>query len=34
LRMKNLGWEPKIDLTERIKQVVDWTLNRPDWLIT
>ena len=33
-RMKNLGWEPKIDLTERIKQVVDWTLNRPDWLIT
>ena len=33
-RMKNLGWEPKIDLTERIKQVVDWTLNRSDWLIT
>jgi len=33
-RMKNLGWEPKIELTERIKQVVDWTLNRPDWLIT
>jgi len=33
-RMKALGWEPKIELTERIKQVVDWTLNRPDWLIT
>ena len=32
-RMKQLGWEPKIDLTERIKQVVDWTLNRPDWLM-
>jgi len=30
--MRKLGWEPKIDLTERIKQVVDWTLNRPDWL--
>lgn len=32
-RMRDLGWEPKIDLTERIKQVVDWTLQRPDWLI-
>lgn len=30
--MRSLGWEPKIDLTERIKQVVDWTLQRPDWL--
>jgi len=30
--MKNLGWEPTIELTERIKQVVDWTLARPDWL--
>jgi len=33
-RMKAMGWEPKIELTERIKQVVDWTLSRPDWLIT
>ena len=33
-RMKAMGWEPKIELTERIKQVVDWTLGRPDWLIT
>lgn len=33
-RMKVMGWEPKIELTERIKQVVDWTLSRPDWLIT
>ena len=31
--MKELGWEPKIELTERINQVVEWTLNRPDWLI-
>ena len=30
--MRSLGWEPKIDLTERIKQVVDWTLKRQDWL--
>jgi len=30
--MKSLGWEPQIDLTERIKEVVDWTLNRKDWL--
>ena len=30
--MKSLGWEPKIELTERIKQVVDWTLLRSDWL--
>jgi dTDP-glucose 4,6-dehydratase len=33
-RMKRMGWEPKIELTERIKQVVDWTLSRPDWLVT
>lgn len=32
-RMKDLGWEPQIELTERIKQVVDWTLQRSDWLI-
>jgi len=33
-RLRLLGWEPKIELTERIKQVVDWTLSRPDWLVT
>lgn len=32
-KMKALGWEPKIDLTDRIKQVVDWTLSRPDWMM-
>ena len=32
-KMKSLGWEPKIDLTDRIKQVVDWTLARPDWMM-
>lgn len=30
--MAHLGWQPKIELTERIAQVVDWTLARPDWL--
>ena len=30
--MRHLGWEPKIALTERISEVVQWTLNRPDWL--
>jgi dTDP-glucose 4,6-dehydratase len=33
-KMKSLGWEPKIELTERIKQVVDWTLKRPDWMMS
>jgi dTDP-glucose 4,6-dehydratase len=31
--MRSLGWEPKIELTDRIKQVVDWSLSRPDWLM-
>ena len=30
--MKSLGWEPRIDLTERISQVVNWTLANEDWL--
>lgn len=30
--LRSLGWEPKIELTERIKQVVDWTLAHPEWL--
>lgn len=30
--MKYLGWEPKIELSERIKQVVDWTLKNNQWL--
>lgn len=31
-RMRELGWEPQVALTERIGEVVKWTLNRPDWL--
>jgi dTDP-glucose 4,6-dehydratase len=30
--MKSLGWEPKISLRERIKEVVDWTLENNRWL--
>ena len=30
--MKDLGWEPRLSLTERITEVVDWTLSNPKWL--
>jgi dTDP-glucose 4,6-dehydratase len=30
--MKSLGWEPKISLSERIEQVVNWTLENDRWL--
>lgn len=30
--MRSLGWEPKIALSERIKQVVTWTLENDRWL--
>ena len=31
-KMKKLGWTPSIKLTERIKQVVDWSLNNVNWI--
>ena len=31
-KMKKLGWEPSIMLTDRIKQVVDWSLNNQNWI--
>lgn len=31
-KMKNLGWTPSIKLTERIKQVVDWSLKNENWI--
>ena len=31
-KMKNLGWTPSIKLTERIKQVVDWSLKNDNWI--
>ena len=31
-KMKKLGWTPSIRLTERIKQVVDWSLKNDNWI--
>ena len=31
-KMKQLGWTPSIKLTDRIKQVVDWSLNNQNWI--
>tara|TARA_B100000963_G_scaffold213021_1_gene185642 strand:- start:451 stop:1482 length:1032 start_codon:yes stop_codon:yes gene_type:complete len=31
-KLKKLGWEPSIKLTDRIKQVVDWSLNNQNWI--
>jgi dTDP-glucose 4,6-dehydratase len=30
--LKSLGWEPRIKFSERVKQVVDWTLENKRWL--
>jgi dTDP-glucose 4,6-dehydratase len=30
--LKSLGWEPKIKLSERIGEMVQWTLNNHRWL--
>ena len=30
--LKELGWEPKIKLSERIREVVQWTLHNERWL--
>ena len=30
--LKQLGWEPRIKLSERIKETVDWTLANDRWL--
>lgn len=30
--MKSLGWEPKISLEDRIKEVVDWSLRNKEWI--
>ena len=30
--MKQIGWEPKVSIEERINQVVRWTLNNNRWL--
>jgi dTDP-glucose 4,6-dehydratase len=30
--LKSLGWEPKIKFSQRVQQVVDWTLANDRWL--
>jgi len=30
--MRELGWKPKISLSNRIKEVSDWYLANPKWL--
>jgi dTDP-glucose 4,6-dehydratase len=30
--MRELGWEPRVSLRERLHQVVEWTLDNNDWL--
>ena len=31
-KMEKLGWKPSIKLSERIKQVVDWSLKNQNWI--
>ena len=31
-KMKKLGWTPSIKLTQRIKQVVEWSLKNQNWI--
>lgn len=30
--MRSLGWEPRFTLQERIKEVVDWSLDNNEWI--
>lgn len=30
--MRSLGWEPRFTLQERIKEVVDWSLDNKEWI--
>jgi len=30
--LKNLGWEPRIKFSERVREVVQWTLDNKRWL--
>jgi dTDP-glucose 4,6-dehydratase len=30
--MRELGWEPKFTLRDRISEVVDWSLANPEWI--
>jgi len=30
--MRSLGWEPRVALSDRIKEVSDWYVNNTRWL--
>jgi dTDP-glucose 4,6-dehydratase len=30
--MRELGWEPSHALSDRIKEVVEWSLANPEWI--
>lgn len=30
--MRQLGWEPRLSLKERINEVVEWSLENPEWI--
>jgi dTDP-glucose 4,6-dehydratase len=30
--MRSYGWEPRVSLRERIKEVVDWSLANKEWI--
>ena len=31
-RLTQLGWTPKVSVRDRIREVVEWTLNHPEWI--
>ena len=31
-KLKKLGWVPKKNINERIKQTIDWSLKNKNWL--
>jgi len=31
-KMEKMGWKPKIDITERLEQMVTWSLKHKEWL--
>lgn len=32
-KMKNMGWQPKVPVFERLREVVNWTLDNDRWLL-
>ncbi len=32
-KMKEMGWEPKVSVFDRLKEVVEWTLENDRWLL-